>query len=96
MLLGCLALLELRSVSFEYLSVVGELPLSDVLPAVVAEPGFDTAATGEGHVGVVPMVTAVVGRILLQAAAVTVKGFVTAGSFAVAKLVAVLRVARGT
>jgi len=75
-----LDLLELRSVSFEDLAVVGKLFLSDTLPAVVAEPGFDTAATGEGDCRVESMVKAVVGGILFETATITMKRLVAAGS----------------
>jgi len=87
MLLGCL--LELRSVGFEDLAVVGELLLPNTFPAMVAEPSLDTAAASEWGVSVVPVVTAVVGGILLEAATITMKRPVAAGAFAVAELVTV-------
>ena len=89
-------LLKLRSVSFEDLAVVGKLLLPDSLPAVVAKPGFDTAATGEGGCWVEAVVEAVVGGILLQAAAITMKRFVAVWSLAIAEFITVFRVARRT
>ena len=92
MLLGWLSLFEFRSVGFEDLAVVSKLFLADTLPAVVAEPGFDTAAASERNVGVVPMVSAVVGGILLEAATITMKRLVAAWTLAVAEFVSVLRI----
>lgn len=95
MLLGCLALLEPRPVSFEDLTVVGKLFRADSLPAMVAEPGLNAAAACERNVGVESMMQTVVGGILLKAATITMKRFVAVWSLAVAEFITVFGVAGG-